>query len=130
MTIEIPDDIRRMLASAPESPPSPALWARVVAGRRRQIRRRRIAAGVAGAAVMMAFALLLPWAGPASDPAEDQMASVVTMPGNPDVAADVRAIDHALQVAYRRGASDDELAPLWNTRQQILARVPPIKTKS
>ena len=38
-------------------------------------------------------------------------------PGN---AADaLPAIDQALQNAYARGASDDEIAPLWEVRQRL-----------
>lgn len=33
---------------------------------------------------------------------------------------DVAVLDHALQVAYSRGASDDEVAPLWHERERLL----------
>ena len=46
---------------------------------------------------------------------------VAQAPPDPPVAAQVRALDHALQVAYDRGASDSEVAPLWEARQALLA---------
>ncbi|MBB1088132.1 hypothetical protein H4F99_06470 [Lysobacter sp. SG-8] len=33
----------------------------------------------------------------------------------------VQAIDRALQAAYARGAGDDEVAPLWQARERLMA---------
>jgi hypothetical protein len=40
------------------------------------------------------------------------------------VIADIRAIDHALQLAYTHNASEDEVAPLWKARRELLLHLP------
>jgi hypothetical protein len=40
----------------------------------------------------------------------------------------VQAIDRALQAAYARGASDEEVAPLWEIRQRMIVKQPASST--
>lgn len=124
MKIEPSDELRRRLASMPDAAPPSALWPRLEASRRRQLRQRRNGAVAAGSILVLACASTMPWTLPTGPGAGPSTARVVAVARSPhDVAADLRAIDHALQVAYSRGASDDELTPLWNARRQMLARV-------
>lgn len=114
-----PDRFHELLQSLPE-PPEPGLWPRVLAARRRQRRRRRrVVAGAAsfGVAALLAVAL---WPGVQAPPAVDTPAIVQA---TPDVDEQLRALDRALQTAYDRGASDDELAPLWEVRQALAAQL-------
>lgn len=113
-----PDRFHELLQSLPE-PPEPGLWPRVLAARRRQRRQRRVVAGVAsfGVAALLAVAL---WPGVQAPPAVDTPAIVQA---TPDVDEQLRALDRALQTAYDRGASDDELAPLWEVRQALAAQL-------
>jgi hypothetical protein len=43
--------------------------------------------------------------------------------GKHDVQAELRALDHALQAAYDRGASDAEIAPMWVARDALLVGI-------
>lgn len=113
-----PDRFHELLQSLPE-PPEPDLWPRVLAARRRQRHRRRVVAGAAsfGVAALLAVAL---WPGVPAPPPVDAPAIVRATPG---VDEQLRALDRALQTAYDRGASDDELAPLWEVRQALAAQL-------
>jgi len=51
---------------------------------------------------------------------EGAMAPLIAT-GVPDAPLrDVVAVDRALQLAYARGASEDEVAPLWHERARLL----------
>ncbi len=112
-------DARRL----PEFAPSPQLWPRIVAARRRQQRARRWRLG--GAAWL---ALPAPLA--QRDVAADQRESRRLEREWRDLAgaersaaaafASVRLIDAALQAAYDRGARPEELVPLWQRRNETL----------
>lgn len=121
------------LAKLPEFAPDPALWPRIAAAHASRLRRRRIGgAGLAAvAAAVFAAVLLLPRAPQA--PTFDAVAAGeresrlledewlrVAPDARPLPSARLRAIDAALQAAYDRGARGDEVAPLWQQRNQAL----------
>ena len=117
-----PHPLRAQLDALPPPPLPPGLWPRLARRRKRQLAVRR--AGMALAIGVLA-------AGPLAllRPAQDAPApTIVAAPGiAPGNAADaLPAIDQALQNAYARGASDDEIAPLWDVRQRLArqARAP------
>lgn len=121
------------LTKLPEFAPDPALWPRIVAAREARQRRRLIggASLAAVAAAVFAAVLLVPRAPQA--PALDAVAAGeresrvlesewlrLAPDARPLPSARLRAIDAALQAAYDRGAPGDELAPLWQRRNQAL----------
>lgn len=113
------DHLHRVLESMPEPPAPESLWPRVREQRRRQVRRRRIGTGLASTA-LVAVLLVVAWPRQAVAPT-DTAAHTQSLAGH--VADDrVRALDHALQTAYERGASDDEVAPLWAARHALIAQ--------
>ena len=102
-------------ALPPVAPPS-ALVERIGRAQRARVRRRRV--GMIGAALALACVVaapLLPHGHGTVEPA-----LVQTRAPGADTLADVRALDRALQTAYERDASDDELAPLWAARARLL----------
>lgn len=127
-----------LLGDLPEFAPDAALWTRIAEARRRQLGRRRFArvGGSLAAAVLFAAAIvILPRPAPvAPDPATDLTAWLhqsqaleqewSRLEPSPEAARGLRSplrrIDAALQAAYDRGASDEELAPLWEARSKAL----------
>lgn len=105
-----------LLRDTPEPPPPASLWPQLLERRRRQIRLRRLVTGIASTGVATVLVMVLAWPDRLAQPGPptDQAAA------GPGLAAQVRALDHALQVAYDRGASDSEVAPLWEARQALL----------
>lgn len=100
------------------------LDARIWAARQRQVRRGFGIAGIAVAAALLAVGLALQPHPGARSPGEPVAARAVpATPRTGDAIADIRVIDHALQVAYARNASEDEVAPLWDARKQLLQRL-------
>lgn len=117
------DDIRRTLADLPEPPLPAGLWSRVQAAQaRRAARLRGGVAGVLAIAVVavgaLSFGVLPQPQSPGADDTSSGVATTVDVAS--DEAEDVRAIDRALQAAYARGASDDEIEPLWQARRRHL----------
>lgn len=112
-----PDPLHRLLESMPEPPPPDTLWPRLREQRRRQVRRRRLAGGLASTA-LVAVLLVAGWPQPPAAPGTGGAAPAVA---RIDRDEQVRALDHALQAAYDRGASDQEVAPLWDARAALLA---------
>lgn len=112
-----PDPLHRLLESMSEPPPPDSLWPRLRERRRRQVRRRRLAGGLASTA-LVAVLLVAGWPQQPAAPGTSGAASTVT---RIDRGEQVRALDHALQAAYDRGASDQEVAPLWDARAALLA---------
>lgn len=109
------DPLLRRLEALPPPPLPPGLWPQLDRRRKRRIAVRR-SASVAAIGLLAIAPLMVLWpAGSVRTPA----ASVPMAASAPDSA--VSAIDHALQNAYARGASDDEIAPLWHARQRVLA---------
>ena len=119
--------IREHLNALPEAPLPVALWQRVEGRRRARLVRNRLAASVTAFALVgvLSFKLLLPTV--EHDGIEkgqekaQQVATTSLVPGQVDAQADIRAIDHALQAAYDRGATDAEVAPIWAAREALLA---------
>jgi hypothetical protein len=129
MTVDGGIDWRQL----PEFAPGPGLWQRIEVAQRRQVRGRRWRlGGLAAAAAMIAgVAVLLQH--PATQPLQQdtlagqresqtlenewqQLAGGAARGGT----THLRVIDAALQAAYDRGAAPDELAPLWQERNQAL----------
>lgn len=119
----------------PEFAPDPRLWARVLAmhQHQRRVRRWRRGGGLAAAALVAGFALWL--AVPRPQPMlpsalavqhESQLLErewqrlALQHHAAASELARVRVIDATLQAAYDRDASADELAPLWQRRNQVL----------
>ena len=116
-----PDDIMQRMRQAPDVPPSDGLWPRLLTERARRARRQRGIAGSVSAVflVLMIFIARPPFVGP------HETRGVATRSEEPaaDLQADVRALDQALQAAYNRGASDSEVAPMWETRRELVAKM-------
>lgn len=113
--------IRRHLEALPEPALPEALQQRLQRSLHRRRRRVRmaVAGGIAAVAAVAIFPLLPPWqdhAAPAS------MAHVPAVEPGKDRMGQLHALDRALQAAYDRGASDDEIAPLWEARRALTAR--------
>lgn len=110
-----PDPILEQLQSLPEPPLPNDLWQRLDRRRRRRMAWRR---GGVAAVLLGGFAFLGFFPGsetPAPAPEHAQTAAVATgMRGG-----SLQSVDRALQAAYARGASDDEVAPLWAARRQM-----------
>lgn len=112
--------VRRHLETLPEPALPDALQQRLQQSLHRRRRRLRLAiAGGAAAVVAVAiFPLLPPWQEP---PTPAPMTHVPPVePGNTRM-SQLHALDRALQAAYDRGASDDEIAPLWEARRALTA---------
>ncbi|GAB3506945.1 hypothetical protein [Pseudoxanthomonas daejeonensis] len=117
-----PDDLHDALLQLHEPPAPESLWPRLKTLRRRQVRRRRMAAALASTGLVAALFMVLPRPDMAPEhPAFAPLAA--TGPAIDDgVDPQVHAIDRALQVAYENGASDLELAPMWEARHALIAQ--------
>ena len=126
------DDGRFDRLRLPVFDPDPALWARVVAARRRQLRVRRGSFALAAAAALGTLAIWLPrpFLPLQQDIVSGQRESRALesewqhlAPSQRIAPADLtrlRVIDAALQAAYDHGGAADEVAPLWRERNQAL----------
>lgn len=124
--------MREELQALPEIPLPDALWQRVDSGRRQKLRRRKLVAGIASLALVavMATPLLAPLLVDVDAEQDDPL--VAHQPANDrhDTQADLHVLDHALQAAYDRGASDAEIAPMWVAREALLAGIQPARAAS
>jgi len=124
--------MREELQALPEIPLPDALWQRVDSGRRQKLRRRKLVAGIASLALVavMATPLLAPLLADVDAEQDDPL--VAHQPANDrhDTRADLHVLDHALQAAYDRGASDAEIAPMWVAREALLAGIQPARAAS
>lgn len=117
-----PHDLRRHLRALPDPAVPSGLRDRVLATHGR---RRRLVQGTTGLAMAAVAAVLLQPALPPPDTTPERItASAQESTSAPvqtaaDTGARLRAIDRALQAAYERGASDDEIAPLWRVRESL-----------
>ena len=120
-----PTQVREQLHALPEIPLPDTLWRRVDAKRRQKLRRRKLGAGIAtlALAAVMATPLLIPMFAGADRAQNEQIAARPPMRGEHDMQAELRALDHALQAAYDRGASDAEIAPMWVARDALLVGI-------
>lgn len=117
-------DLRDALARLGDPPPPPGLDARIWNERKRRFRRAFDLGGLAIAGVLVAAILALQ-PRPGADAPATAIAAAAPAVRTEDVQADIRAIDHALQVAYARNASEDEVAPMWRARRELLLRLAP-----
>lgn len=127
---ENPDRVRERFDALPDIPLPESLWQRVDARRRQKVLRRKLGMGVATLALVGVLAISLPsrmFNGANAD-SSDEIAAVEPVSTQRDIQADVQAIDHALQAAYDRGASDAEIAPMWVARDALLASIRPGST--
>ncbi len=96
-------------------PPSTALRSRVM----KAYRRRNRALGSGAVMVVLLFVgapALLSFSG-----MREEAPTVFALSHrSADPLGDLTALDHALQVAYARGASDAEVAPMWDARKELL----------
>lgn len=117
---ESPHSRLQALARTPDQVPPDALWQRLRAGQRRAVLRRRLAGGATASALALLLVAVLPWP-LAQAPTAPAPASVATH--DPALIQEqIVSIDRALQVAYARGASDEEVAPMWQARNALAAR--------
>lgn len=114
--------MHEQLRDLPEIPLPDTLWRRVDAKRRQKLRRRKLGVGIAtlALAVVMTAPLLVPMFAGADRARNERIVAHPPMRGEHDVQAELRALDHALQAAYDRGASDAEIAPMWVARDALL----------
>ena len=111
------DPLRDRLEALPPPPLPDDLWPRLARRRQRHIAVRR--AGMALALALLAIGpLSLVWRSQ-EEGARTPVASATAAATAPDA---VSAIDQALQNAYARGASDDEVAPLWEARRRLFVQ--------
>lgn len=124
------------LAALPEFDPPPQLWTRIEAAHLRRRQRRRMAlwgAGLAAAALFATVFTLLPTAptlpaGPnplvqlqqVSHELEQRYAGLA-MVSPLESETELHAVELALQRAYDRGATAEELTPLWQQRNEVLS---------
>lgn len=123
--------LRQELRDLPEVPLPGALWQRVDSGRRQKMRRRKLFTSAASLTLVavMAMPLLVPLFTATDVIQSEPLTTHQPMRSEQDFHAELRAIDHALQAAYDRGASDAEIAPMWVARNTLLADSQPRLTK-
>lgn len=127
-----------LLGRLPEFAADPALWSRIVSARQRQVGRRRmlsVGGSLAAAAVFALAVFVLPRPDPIAADTAGGLAAWLQQSQQleqewarlepardpaPGARSPLRRIDAALQAAYDRGASDEELVPLWEARSQTL----------
>lgn len=114
-----PQRLRRQLRALPDPLPPASLEVRL---RTSQARRSHVLRGCGMAIALCLVAML-------AMPERGRPGGTDALPA-PTVAHDttrlqLQAIDRALQTAYARGASDAEVAPLWEARTQLMRRVSP-----
>ncbi|MGE4073187.1 MAG: hypothetical protein AB7E72_18615 [Lysobacterales bacterium] len=112
--------LRRRLAQLPEEAPPPSLWLALQAAHAAEFRRQRRPRPrwpYAMAAVLMLAAVpVLLWHPPAPVP----NAAPSLAPEASYQTTALRTLDRELQRRVLDGATDAELAPLWQQREQIL----------
>lgn len=111
-------DLRKHLAALPQVAPPPSLGERI--GRAHRSRLRRLRTGAVATAMAVACITIVPALQREPAPTTPDVASTPAI--DREKLADVRALDRALQTAYERNASDDEIAPLWAARASLLGR--------
>jgi hypothetical protein len=118
--------MREHLDALPDVPLPESLWQRVDAQRRKKILRRKL--GMSAATLALVGVLAIPSSFDSHVDGRYEVAAVPSVSLQPDIQADVQAIDYALQAAYDRGASDAEIAPMWVARDTLLASTRPAST--
>ncbi|MBL8298268.1 MAG: hypothetical protein JNN30_07980 [Rhodanobacteraceae bacterium] len=123
------------LATLPEFDPPARLWERIEAVHQQRRRRQRLAQWGMGVAAVLALAtvLLVPRHDLASSDSralaqlenrsrelEQTYADLSQTASAADSEVELRAVEFALQQAYDRGATLNELLPLWQQRNEVL----------
>lgn len=117
------DYLHRQLAALPDPELPEHLWTRVSRARARRLRRRWGAGTAALALALVAIAMLSLQSVRQPTPASTRVVQSDAQPHNGRAQqVQVRALDRKLQAAYRRNASDAEIAQLWVTRRALLDR--------
>jgi hypothetical protein len=112
--------LRQRLAQLPEESPPPSVWLALQAAHAAEFKPQRRSRArwpyALAATLVLAAAPVLLWHQPAPVPNTAQ-----SPPPEPAYqTAALRALDRELQRRVLDGASDAELAPLWQQREQIL----------
>lgn len=124
------------LQALPEFDPDPALWSRIQASRAQLLQRRRhrnrwLATGLSAAALVCVVAVssiqlglskadeVAEWQGHSQALEQEWLAMSRSTP-DPRLRTELRLIDLELQTAYDRGATANELIPLWKLRNEAL----------
>lgn len=110
------DPVIDRLAGLPPVAPPERLWARIDHARAARVRRRQL--GGASALAVLAVAILAPLLRPPPPTPAPAPAAAHA----PEAVHELRAIDRALQAAYDRGASPQEITSLWAMREALLQR--------
>lgn len=118
------DPLREQLRALPDLPPPDALWPKLQNRQRQRTRRHRLLIGTGLATCALAVGVLFSVKPPMPLPTPVAAMQTGAAPAAEPVRS-LKAVDHALQVAYARGASDEELAPLWNIRRQLASAATP-----
>ncbi|MEO6103278.1 MAG: hypothetical protein ABIP44_06530 [Pseudoxanthomonas sp.] len=125
--------VHEHLRALPDPDLPAVVWERLELARRQRMRRRKTGGVLATLAIVSIMAVPLlsrmqVTPGPdhvAQQQVAQQHAAQKLVhsapPSGQDVHEQLRALDHALQVAYDRGASDAEIAPMWVARNELLA---------
>ncbi|MBB1060257.1 hypothetical protein [Marilutibacter spongiae] len=123
--------LRRHLQALPEPLPPASLESRLRASQARRSRVLRIGASVLALGLVAVIALP-GYDGSRLDGATDASTTRIAAAGHGAgrAAGDathlkLQAIDRALQTAYARGASDAEVAPLWEARSRLVHDLAP-----
>ncbi len=130
--------VQAMLDKLPEFEPDASLWTRIEDAHARRRRSRSavrtgwIGAGIAAALAVVVLRIGAPEGGTSgveadttawqmqSEALEREWLASARAPGHVPARARLLGIDDALQAAYDRGATSDELAPLWQQRNAAL----------
>ena len=111
------EQVDRYLHSLPGAVPPAALGQRIVDRHLARRARRRWIPLAAAASLGLAF---LAWQQIATPPLSE---TPRLAPAHSPALIDLRAVDRRLQAAYLAGASEAELADLWQARRQALAEL-------
>ena len=114
----------RYMRDLPEPALPDTVWQRVEAGRRLRMQRRKFGLGAVATALLAALStpLFMGMLGGGDPLPVAHRVAHEPLRSEQDLQAELRALDHALQVAYERGASDAEVAPMWVARNALLSR--------
>lgn len=120
--------VKGYLEGLADAPLPDGLWTRVAAARRRRMAARLgVAASCVAGVAAVDFALVQPGGpvpqgglAPGFAVAEPNGALLPATVDEKEIYLSVQAIDRALQVAYNRQATDEEVAPLWEARQDLM----------
>ncbi len=126
-------DVRAYLHALPQPLLAPTLWPRLRTRRRSQRVASHTSLVIAAGSAAMALALAL--TRPEPSPVTLALAPVgstgsASISGRATLAADralvkrLHAIDRMLQDGYARGASTEQLAPLWHARERLASNSP------